>query len=278
MVVTRIKYHVNNSFPRGIAMIWFNCQPFYRKVLLGGAILGFAAGISARGAGIIGGTFLFLLCSILAIFLPRKFKMTKEERQWKKLISPTCNSQEKKLKTLLNVIIAIVFMIVVYFLFQSEVDEKYLLSGVCAIIILIIFTSWCYINPKYFNEIYLNQKIVPLKTDLTLDQLYEKVESLQTPFGTPLIGLVPGLDHRVIVYRIIDLQWIVYFYIDENEIKIMAKRLSKERTESPRETEWIFTFTQQLADLLSFIQNTKREPNDKELVRIFKVPFSRNAI
>lgn len=253
-------------------MFWWRHQSNLRKILFIGAFMSLAAGISAGDKGIVGGVLLFVIFLVAGTIIPNKRSKTPEEKQWKKKITPRVYGNERNMRMFLSIVSLGIAIISTFFLFRSLLNLKYNLALITGFAAVFCFSSWVYLHPKYYNEIFTLQKIVPLRKPETIAELYDKVKDIKTPFGQPLMGLVEGLKEPVAVYRIIDFNWIVFFYIRDNEIIIRARNLNTEDV-NLKESDWVILFTQQLADLFSYIQNTEELPNTQVLSKIFKLPY-----
>lgn len=254
-------------------MFWWRHQSNLRKILFFGGLMSLAAGISAGDRGIVGGTLLFFIFIILGTIIPNKRNITPEEKQWKKEITPHVYGSEKTMRTFLSIVSLILLVVCIFFLFRSLINLKYNLALITGFAAVFCFSSWVYLHPKYYNEIFTLQKIVPLRKPETINQFYEKVKDIPTPFGKPLMGFVEGIKAPVAVYRIIDFNWIVFFYIRNDEINIVARNMNFDDETNLKEADWVILFTQQLADLFSYIQNKQEIPDVNITTKIFKLPY-----
>ncbi len=250
-------------------MNWWNYQKNFKKILFAGAFISLAAGVSARGSGVIGGVLMFIIFFALGILLPDKRLKTPEEKEWNYLISPHYPKKEKRIHLYLSVVAIFLILVDIYFLFDSLIKNNYILIFVCSILLIILFTSWLLMNPKYYNEVYLTKKIIPIKGKTTTQEFYNRVSGIKTPFGTPLLGFVPGKENVVAVFRLVDIFWAVYYYVENDEIHIQAESL-KEENFNPNDVKLVYQFTQDLANLFCFIENTNSLPEVDEIAKIFK--------
>lgn len=251
-------------------MLWWNYQSKLKKILYAGSFLSLAVGLTTQKIAIIIGVFSFIVLFLIAAFLPPKKDSV--DKDWYYTITPHFYNKGKKLNIILNIIAVILFTVAFYYLFDSLFYNNYILSIIIGMILSILFFLWLDLNPKYYNEIYVTKKIVPDRNNLTTRALYDLISTVSTPFGEPLLGFVPNFKEEVGVYRIIDIGWIVYFYTKDDFITIEAIALTKEALRS-KEANWILLFTQQVADLISFVMNTTEVPDKEIAAKIFKLPY-----
>lgn len=253
-------------------MFWWKRQSKVKKVFYAGAALSLAAGVSAGKTAVIPGVFLSLILLFLALLLPNKpTGKTPQEREWNLLITPRVSGKDKVFRTILSIISLIFIFVSVFLLFRSLAAENYAMGLIYGFVLVAALSSWVYLHPTIYNEFFSRTKIIPLLRKTDLKKLYEDVSTIKTPYGTPLMGIIPGVKEPVAVYRIIDLNWIVYFYVHNDEIIIDSQYLGTQEM-NMQEVDWVLIFIQQLADMFAFIENTGRMPDDEEIARLFKMP------
>lgn len=250
-------------------MFWWRRQSTLKKVFYAGSVMSLAAGISGGPKTLLGGVILFILFLVIALLSPSKKKATTpSDKEWNTVITPHIPKKNKSWHILFSVIALILLTVSVFFLITSLNNDNYITALICGLVFIASLSSWVYLHPEVYNDFFSRNKIIPLSRPTTLKQLFNDVSSIKTPYGTPLMGVVEGIKEPVAVYRIIDLNWIVFFYIHGDDIIVDSRYLNTD--EIPiTETELVFTFIQQLADLFSFIENTGQVPDSKEIARIF---------
>lgn len=251
-------------------MFWWKRQSNIKKVFYAGSVMCLAAGISAGREAMIGGVMLSIMFLVVALVLPNKGKsQTPEEKKWKYLITPHISSKDKIYRNIFSIIALLFFFVSVYLLFSALLEQSYALAIIYAMVMFAALSSWVYLHPAVYNDFFMRTKIIPLQRPIKLKKLFEEVSSIRTPYGCPLMGIIPDVKEPVAVYRIIDLNWVVFFYIRNDDIIIDSRYLGTKEL-NPEEVDWVLVFIQQLADMFSFIENTGEVPDDEDIVRIFK--------
>lgn len=259
-------------------MFWWRRQTVLKKVFYAGALMSLAAGISAGSKGITGGTLLFIVFLFIALLLPSKPKAkTEQEKAWNYVITPHVPKKNKLMQFIFSVIAIIIALIAVYFLLDFLLKENYAVALICCFVMVASLSSFVYLHPAIYNEFFSRTKIIPLDKKTNTKALFEEVSTIKTTYGTPLMGLVEGIKEPVAVYRIIDYNWIVFFYIKNDEIIIDSRYQSPDEMDM-NETDWVLIFIQQLANMFSFIENTGNIPDDKEIAKLFTLPENRKQI
>lgn len=253
-------------------MLWWQYQPLLKKILYGGAFISLAAGLTSDNTGIITGVLFFLIFFTFAVLAPNKEIYGTNDKRWIYELTPHFIGRDRKIRLYLSFIGIFLILVAIYFLFQSLIDLNYTLAVVCGIIIIVLFSAWLANNPAYYNNLYITRKLVPLREETTTKEFYEKVKDIQTPFGKALMSFVPNRKEEVAVFRIIDFNWIVFFYCKNEEVRIEALNLDSDNL-NLKEANWVILFTQQLANLFSYMENTGHLPDSQDLVKIFKLPY-----
>lgn len=256
-------------------MFWWQKQSAFKKAFYIGSLMSLAAGISAGSKGVTGGVVLSIAFLFIALLTPNENKpKTEEEKNWRSVITPRPAKKHKNLIHLLSIFAVILIIASLYFLINSLMNENYAVAIICGTLFVASLSSWVYLHPSVYNDFYLRNKIVPLQKETTTKALFDKVSSIKTPYGVPELSFIEGIKEQVGVYRLIGYNWVVFFYVHNDEIIIDSRYLNTQEI-SYKEHERVFIFIQQLANMFSFIENTGEVPDDQEIVRLFPTELSK---
>lgn len=190
----------------------------------------------------------------------------------KRKINPQNINKWKTMRFTLNVISVFIALFAFYLLFSAIKTHQLLLALIGLFCFIYVLSSFLSINPGLYNKIDGKQKIIPLKDEPALGDLFFLLSQIETPYGKTKIGKIGGTNIIVPYYYLEKENFQIFFIIKKGNLVLKAKNLDpynqNDYNKQQSQTKAL-TFLQNLTDLCCYIYNTDEIPSEKDLNTIF---------